>query len=159
LLSTLCEALSRSTFFMGLKRICFYGFYDFLQLQLSFLEVVTRHAPVTVFVPVDNTAPYAFARRFFDRHLLPWTESHELRDRHDSHSRSKVALTVTNVIGVEEELATVCREILSLVEAHGYRFDEVGVVARSLEPYRSRLQTVFDRHLVPFTSTTGQPLS
>lgn len=159
LLSTLRDVLPRSTFFMGLKRICYYGFYDFLQLQLSFLEAVTRHAPVTVFVPVESTAPYAFARKFFDRHLLAWTESPDLRDRGDSNLRTHVPLTVTNVIGVEEELAAVCREILSLVEAHGYRFDDIGVVARSLDPYRSRLRSVFDRHLIPFTSTTGQPLS
>src|SRR5262245_14155953 len=159
LLSTLRDALPRSTFFMGLKRICYYGFYDFLQLQLSFLEAITHHAPVTMFVPVESTAPYVFARRFFDRHLLAWTESPELRDRHDSNVRTHVPLTVTNVIGVEEELATVCREILSLVEAHGYHFEDIGVVARSLDPYRSRLRAVFDRHLIPFTSTTGQPLS
>jgi ATP-dependent helicase/nuclease subunit B len=65
---------------------------------------------------------------------------------------------VKNVIGVEEELATVCREILVLVEAHGYRFDEIGVVARTLEPYKGRLQSVFNRYLVPFTSTAGKPL-
>ncbi|HEX8750088.1 MAG TPA: hypothetical protein VF732_03165, partial [Nitrospira sp.] len=159
LLSTLSEALPRSTFFMGLKRICYYGFYDFLQLQLSFLESVTYHAPVTLFVPVEATAPYAFARRFFDRHLMPWTDSCEIRDRHNPASSTPVPLTVTNVIGVEEELATVCREILTLVEAHGYQFEEIGVVARLLEPYRSRLKSVFDRHLIPFTSTTGQPLS
>jgi len=159
LLSTLSGALPRSTFFMGLKRICYYGFYDFLQLQLSFLEAVTCHAPVTLFVPVEATAPYAFARRFFDRHLMPWTDSCEIRDRHNPALSTPVPLTVTNVIGVEEELATVCREILTLVEAHGYQFEEIGVVARSLEPYRSRLKSVFDRHLIPFTSTTGQPLS
>src|SRR5205085_4011331 len=69
-----------------------------------------------------------------------------------------VELSVKNVIGVEEELATVCREILVLVEVHGYRFDEIGVVARTLEPYQGRLQSVFNRYLVPFTSTAGKPL-
>ena len=56
-------------------------------------------------------------------------------------------------------MATVCREILTLVEVNGYRFDEIGVVARTLEPYQARLQSVFDHHLVPFTSTAGRPLS
>jgi len=32
-------------------------------------------------------------------------------------------------------------------------------VARTLEPYQARLQSVFDRHLVPFTSTAGKPLA
>ena len=56
-------------------------------------------------------------------------------------------------------MATVCREILTLVEVNGYRFDEIGVVARTLEPYQARLQSVFDHHLVPFTTTAGTPLS
>jgi ATP-dependent helicase/nuclease subunit B len=159
LLSALSEALPRSPFFMGFKRICYYGFYDFLQIQLSFLEAVTRHAQVTLYVPLETTAPYAFARRFFDRHLMPLAESHEIRDQHHPISFHHIPLSVTNVIGSEEELAAVCREILTLVEAHGYHFEEIGVVARTLEPYRSRLQSAFDRHLVPFTSTTGQPLS
>ena len=68
-------------------------------------------------------------------------------------------ISVTNVIGIEEELATVCREILTLVEVNGYRFEEIEVVARTLEPYQARLQSVFDHHLVPFTSTAGKPLS
>ena len=159
LLSTLSEALPRSSLFMGFKRICYYGFYDLLQVQLSFLEAVARYAPVTVYVPLDTTPPYEFARRFFDRHLMPLAESQDIRNQQHPNSMNPVVLSVTNVIGAEEELATVCREILTLVEAHGYRFDDIGVVARSLEPYRSRLQSVFDRHHVPFTSTTGQPLS
>src|SRR5206468_7294055 len=70
-----------------------------------------------------------------------------------------VELSVTNVIGVEEELAAVCREILTLIEVNGYRFDEIAVVARTLDPYQARLQSVFDHHLVPFTSSAGRPLS
>ncbi|MCE9537077.1 MAG: hypothetical protein K8R65_11800, partial [Nitrospirae bacterium] len=57
------------------------------------------------------------------------------------------------------ELATVCREILALVEVNGYRFDEIAVVARTLEPYQVRLQSVFEQHLVPFTTTAGKTLS
>ncbi|MGH7182543.1 MAG: PD-(D/E)XK nuclease family protein, partial [Nitrospiraceae bacterium] len=76
-----------------------------------------------------------------------------------SATTERVELSVTNVIGVEEELAWVCREILALVEVKCYGFDEIEVVARTLEPYQSRLQSVFDRHLVPFTSTASRPLS
>jgi ATP-dependent helicase/nuclease subunit B len=158
LLLTLSEALPRSPLLRGFKRICYYGFYDLLQVQLSFLEAVARHAPATLYVPLETAPSYEFARQFFDRHLRPSAESSKI-STHQTVPCHPVPLSVTNVIGAEEELASVCREILTLVEEHGYHFDDIGVVARSWEPYRSWLQSVFDRHLVPFTSTTGQPLS
>jgi ATP-dependent helicase/nuclease subunit B len=110
---------------------------------------------------LQDRPAFLFARRFFERHLLPLADSHEDRSGEgDRAATTELAeLSVTNMIGVEEELATVCREILTLVEVNGYRFDEIGVVARTLEPYQARLQSVFDHHLVPFTSTAGKPLS
>jgi ATP-dependent helicase/nuclease subunit B len=158
LLSTLTESLPRSALVKGFKKICYYGFYNLLQVQLSFLEAVARHAPVTLYVPLETRAPYEFARRFFDRHLRPLAKSLDISPQR-TIACQPVPLSVTNVIGAEEELAAVCREILTLVEIHGYHFDDIGVVARSLDPYRSWLKLVFDRHLVPFASTAGQPLS
>ena len=124
-------------------------------------QSVTHVVPTTLYFPLQDRPAFRFARQFFERHLLPLADSHEDRSgKGDRTATSElVELTVTNVIGVEEELATVCREILTLTEVNGYRFDEIGVVARTLEPYQARLQSVFDRHLVPFTSTAGKPLA
>jgi ATP-dependent helicase/nuclease subunit B len=55
-------------------------------------------------------------------------------------------------------LASTCRQILDLVETNGYRFDEIGVVARTLDPYGGVLRDVFDRHCVPFVTNGGTPL-
>lgn len=160
LLAPLGQDLSGSSFLSGLRGLFFYGFYDLLQVQLSFFEAIVRSAPVTLYFPLRTGPAYAFSRRFFERYLLPLADTHEDRsqDHADGRSSSRVELSVTSVIGAEEELATVCREILTLVEVHGYRFDEICVVARSLDGYRAKLQTVFDRHQVPFTSTAGRPL-
>jgi ATP-dependent helicase/nuclease subunit B len=158
LIASLGQDLSRSSLLERFQNVCFYGFYDLLQVQLSFFESVARYAPVTCYVPLGPGPSYDFSRRFFERHLLPLAGAHE--DRTETSGASSLSeraeLSVTSVIGTEEELATVCREILALVEVHGYRFDDIGVVARSLDPYRNRLQSVFDRHLVPFTSTAGR---
>ncbi len=153
--------LSSSPFLSGLQRLLYYGFYDLSQVQLSFFESVVRVAPATLYFPLQNRPAFLFARQFFERHLLPLAGTHEDRSGEGDRTatRELVELSVTNVIGVEEELATVCREVLTLVEVNGYRFDEIGVVARTLESYQSRLQSVFDRHLVPFTSTAGLLLS
>ncbi len=152
---SLIPVCSRAPFLSRLTRIFYYGFYDLSQVQLSFFDAVIRSAPTTLYFPLVPGPASAFARRFFDRHLLPLAGEHEDRG---GASPDRVELSVTNVIGIEEELSAVCRDILTLVEVNGYRFDEIGVVARSLEPYQARLQQVFDRHLVPFTSTAGRPL-
>ncbi|MBK5280796.1 MAG: PD-(D/E)XK nuclease family protein [Nitrospiraceae bacterium] len=153
--------LSSSSFLKGLHRLFYYGFYDLSQVQLSFFGSVIRVAPTTLYFPLQNFPAFLFARQFFERHLLPLAETHEDRSGEGDRTATSelVELSVTNVIGVEEELATVCREILMLIEVNGYRLDEIGVVARTLEPYQARLQSVFDQYLVPFTSTAGQPLS
>jgi ATP-dependent helicase/nuclease subunit B len=153
--------LSGSSFLNSLQRLFYYGFYDLSQVQLSFFEAVIRIAPTTLYFPLQDRPAFFFARQFFERHLLPIADTHEDRSREGEGTATTlpVELSVTNVIGVEEELATVCREILTLVEVNGYHFDEIGVVARTLEPYQTRLQSVFDHHLVPFTTTAGRPLS
>jgi ATP-dependent helicase/nuclease subunit B len=161
LAASLGRDLSGSSFLNGLQRLFYYGFYDLSQVQLSFFESVIRVAPTTLYFPMQDRPAFFFARKFFERHLLPLADTHEDRSGEGDRiaTTELVELSVTNVIGVEEELATVCREILTLVEVNGYRFDEIGVVARMLEPYQARLQSVFDHHLVPFTSTAGRPLS
>jgi ATP-dependent helicase/nuclease subunit B len=161
LAASLGRDLSASSFLNGLQRLFYYGFYDLSQVQLSFFESVVRVAPTTLYFPLQGRQAFHFARQFFERHLLPLADTHEDRNGEEDRTRitELVELSVINVIGVEEELAAVCREILTLVEVNGYRFDEIEVVARTLEPYQTRLQSVFDHHLVPFTSTAGQPLS
>lgn len=161
LAASLNRDLSRSSILNRLQRLFYYGFYDLSQVQLSFFEAVIRVTPTTLYFPLQDRPAFLFARQFFERHLLPIADTYDDRSREEEGTATSqpVELSVTNVIGVEEELATVCREILTLVEVNGYRFDEIGVVARTLEPYQTRLQSVFDHHLVPFTTTAGRPLS
>jgi ATP-dependent helicase/nuclease subunit B len=161
LAASLGRDLSSSSFLSGLHRLFYYGFYDLSQVQLSFFESVVRVAPTTLYFPLQDRPAFLFARQFFERHLLSLADTHEDRGGEGDRAATTelIELSVTNVIGVEEELAAVCREILTLVEVNGYGFDEIGVVARTLEPYQARLQSVFDHHLVPFTSTAGRPLS
>lgn len=161
LAASLGRDLSGSSFLSGLQRLFYYGFYDLSQIQLSFFESVIRVAPTTLYFPLQDGRSFLFARRFFERHLLPLSDTHKNQsgEKKETAAAKPIELYVSNVIGVEEELATACREILTLVEVNGYRFDEIGVVARDLGPYQTRLQSVFDRHLVPFTSTAARPLS
>ena len=72
--------------------------------------------------------------------------------------RAHVSVEVRNAAGIDDELTLVCKQILTLVETHGYRFEEIGVVGRTLVPYQSALMRIFDQHRIPFTSTAAVPL-
>jgi ATP-dependent helicase/nuclease subunit B len=150
-----------SIFLTSLQRAFYYGFYDLTQVQLSFFEAVCKTVPTTLFFPLDKGTPSGFARRFFDRAIQPCVTSPDAITRLPESPAADTApatLSFRSVIGVEEELASTCRTILDLVETNGYQFEEIGVVARTLDPYRSYLQPVFDRHRIPLSTNAGRPL-
>ena len=151
-----------ASFLQPLKAVFYYGFYDLTQVQLSLFESISRAKNTTLFFPLEDDPACGFARRFFDRYIQPLITSDEAASRLE-RELSTVApppaqLIVRSVIGVEEELAITCRTILDLVETNGYRFDEIGVTARTLDPYGQHLQPIFDRHRIPFRTTASRPL-
>lgn len=159
LAQSLLPAIPASRFLASLRHIFYYGFYDLTQVQLSLFETLSAVTPTTLFFPLEEGSSFGFARRFFDRYVHPLvTNQTALTKLATSASTTSVTLSIHSVIGVDEELAATCRAILDLVETNGYRFDEIGVVARMLDPYRMALQSIFDRHRVPFTTTAGRPL-
>lgn len=151
-----------ASFLQPLSEVLYYGFYDLTQVQLSLFEAISRAKETTLFFPLEDDPSCGFARRFFDRYIRPLVMSDEAMIRLEQESSimapPSVQHTMRSVIGAEEELATTCRTILDLVETNGYRFDEIGVIARTLDPYSLYLQGIFDRHRIPFCTTASQPL-
>ncbi|HEY7533519.1 MAG TPA: hypothetical protein VH681_12170, partial [Nitrospiraceae bacterium] len=164
LAESLVPVVPVSPFLSTLKHVCYYGFYDLTQVQSSFFEAVSKTAPTTLFFPLDADASFRFAQRFFDRHVRSFTSQEEIIHLRDAPSNElsghfqPITCSVRSVVGIEEELALTCRTILDLVETNGFHFEEVGIVARTLDPYRSQLETIFDRYRIPFASTAGYPL-
>ncbi|SLM49524.1 conserved protein of unknown function [Nitrospira japonica] len=161
LAQSLLPFVPASPFIRSLRHVFYYGFYDLTQIQLSLFETVTAAAPATLFFPLEGERSFTFARRFFERHIQRQVTSPEsVMTPGDSPQREvgSPVLSVRSAIGLDQELAATCRTILELVETNGYRFDEIGVVARTLDPYRLHLHAVFDRHRIPFTTTTARPL-
>ncbi len=64
---------------------------------------------------------------------------------------------VINASGKRDEVWTVAKEILQLAEA-GYKMEEIGVVARTLEPYTDVINKIFQENDIPFTTSTHEPL-
>ncbi len=153
------EHTAGSGFLARLDRLYYYGFYDLTQVQLALLEAVSASAPVTLFFPLQDRPAFAFARRFYERALSRLGPAVAAAVSSERPARETAAETaVFNTVGPEDELATVCKQVLVLVETHGYRFDEIGVVGRTLAPYRGRLGGLFDRHGIPYRSSIGPPL-
>jgi len=64
---------------------------------------------------------------------------------------------VINASGKRDEVWTIAKEILKLAEA-GYKMEEIGVVARTLEPYTDAINKIFQENDIPFTTSTHEPL-
>ncbi len=162
LAESLIPEAGHSPFLGSLRQAFYYGFYDLTQVQLSLFEAVSAAIPATLFFPIEPGAAWGFARRFFDRYIQPRAASQDtivrLPDPGEPPAEARVVVSVRSVIGTEEELASACRTILDLIETNGYRYEDIGVVARTLDPYRTLLSSVFDRYRIPFLSTAGRPL-
>ena len=151
-----------ASFLQSLRHVLYYGFYDLTQVQLSLFEAISRTNDTTLFFPLEDDPAYGFAQRFFDRYLQPLVRSDvttsPLEQEFPTVAKDPVRLTIRSVVGAEEEVAATCRTILDLVETNGYRFDEIGVTARTLDPYSLHLQSGFDRYRIPFHTTASRPL-
>ena len=148
----------QSRLLRSLNRIFYYGFYDLTQVQLSLFEAVSAVAPTTLFFPLEEGTSYGFARCFFERHIQPKVGTGQPVPIPPAPNTASPSISVQSVVGVEEEIATTCRTILDLCETNGYRFDEIGVVARAVDPYRVVMQSLFDRYRIPFVTTATRPL-
>ena len=165
LAESLHSHIAASPFIRSLTHVYYYGFYDLTQVQLGVFESVSATAVTTLFFPLDGQPSSAFAKRFFDRYVQPRIapaaricDAATATVTNEPLPQQPVHLSIRSVAGTEEELALVCRTILDLVETRGYRFEDIGVVARTLDPYRIGLRAVFDRHCIPYTSDAGYPL-
>jgi ATP-dependent helicase/nuclease subunit B len=150
-----------SHFLSRMRRVLYYGFYELTQVQLSLFEAVVGATEATVYFPLRETPAYAFARRFHERFLMPLAAGGAAAGKPEpeaGRAGEQPRARLVNAVGPEGEFHFVGREILDLVETNGYAFSEIGVVARTLEPYRDVLQPVFDRYRIPFTSTAARPV-
>jgi len=156
--------IAQSPFISKLAAVIYYGFYDITQVQLSLLEEVARATAVTVFFPLLKGEASRFAQRFFDQHLLKAGVVHQ--SVQDSVGLSPLEtvkdwtpqVQAVNAVGPEGELTFICKTIVQQVEQMGYAWHEIGVVARTLEPYASFLKRIVDAHQIPFGTTATRPL-
>ncbi|MFH2204798.1 MAG: PD-(D/E)XK nuclease family protein [Elusimicrobiota bacterium] len=158
------------------SRLLYYGFYDLTGLQAEFFEAVAKEHPVTLFFPYRRGHPaFAFADRFFETRLhiggrapqrLPEsTAGRALGPALDalfapgrSASVPPEALRFFSASGARDEAWRTGKEILRLVEGEGRSYDDIGVVARTLEPYRAAIEEAFSESHIPLCLRAEEPL-
>ncbi len=160
----------------GYQEILYYGFYDLTGAQADFFNAVAGAYPCSVFFPYVKGYPaFKFVERFYElrlsrgsgaRHLPPDWGGRALGEglgclfnpgRQASLPEGRLRLI--NVSGSRDEVWATAKGILAAREEDpSLSFDEIGVVARSLEPYRALLAEVFEENEIPFSMEEGEPL-
>lgn len=167
------ERAADSAYLAGRRELLYYGFYDLTGLQLDFFEAVAARAPAVVYFPYRSGHPaFRFAEPFFDEKLRGH-EAVEVQaaagapalspalDRLFGPGSAKIpegALQVVAASGERDEAWAAAKEILRLVESGRFGFEDIGVVARTLEPYRGVVAEVFAENAIPYDMGSPEPL-
>lgn len=139
-----------------LGSILIHGFADATGLALDFLEFLLRHSRCTVIMDHppqpgrwEVKDPGAiFTGRFFNR-LEPHANIHTI-----SKKSKEPKMRIFKANGRERECFLVAGLIQELILS-GCRPEEIGVVARQLEPYSPYIRKYFGRLAVPFSGISG----
>lgn len=161
-------------------KLLYYGFYDLTGVQGDFFHAVAANHDATLFFPLRANHPaFHFAQASLDSPRLRLGGGHPVHleaepgrralggalDRlFNAHETALPAapprLTIFNVSGVRDEIWRTAKEILALTERpeNPLRFSEIGIAARTLEPYQAAIKEVLGEHRIPYAMTDGEPL-
>lgn len=164
------ELAPSSKYLQRFREIIYYGFYDLTQVQYDLFRAVAHHYPTTLYFPlVDGMPAFPFAKRFYEGYVQGIV----------SHlgGITKVSTPVVTGVGsdtlfpfghlskiisasgTDDEVLTVAKGILHLVDSEGYAFSSIGVVARGIDDYAPLIRRVFDAHKIPFVSSAREPIN
>lgn len=165
-----------STWLGQFERIGYYGFYDLTQSQLELFRSITDNYPVTLFYPLAQGHPdWSFAKDFYDRYLRGLAGADEVVDLLEGSAAPVAApggrapetgppadrslrREIISCAGPRDEVLTVAKNLLRLVEEEGIEFQCVGVVARTLDACLPWIREIFPAHGIPFHTPDGEPL-
>ncbi|HLY10812.1 MAG TPA: hypothetical protein VKW04_16035, partial [Planctomycetota bacterium] len=137
----------------GFRHVIYYGFYDLDQNQIDLLREVCRRVACTVFFPYQESSGYAFAKPFLRDIVAPMAGS--VRELPQPSPMPQVRQM--SVSGVHDEVWLAAKEILKFAD-HGIPYGEIGVVARTLDPYVDLIGPIFADNKIPFTSSARRKL-
>ena len=165
-----------SPFARRLGSLAIYGFYDMTGLQVDLVAACAMEVPTTIYLPHPEGHPSGeFSGRFGEelvRRLKRSGLAVEARSAGEkgrppfdpellsslfrggtAESREGRRIKLISVSGPEGEVEMAAKEILRLHEERGLPYSEIGLVARSLEPYLPYLERVLEENRIPFWSS------
>jgi ATP-dependent helicase/nuclease subunit B len=148
------EHAASSAVLGSFRHVLYYGFYDLDQNQIDLLVEVRRRVPCTVFFPYLEAPGYTFAKPFLEEILVPMAKS--VRRLPTPPPPARVSQVSTS--GAHDEVWAAAKEILRFLD-RGIAPGDIGVVARTLDPYLDAVDTLFREHRIPYTSSATRPLS
>lgn len=179
------QVASGSRFLQSLEGVVYYGFYDMTQIQLDLLTRISTICQASMFFPsVAEHRAYDFANGFLEELRARFEEvQHKVaanlgaaEDRPSTSLRpamnllfsennadtasqiAKDSLRFYTASGPEAELEITAKEILRWTE-EGIDFSEIGIIARTLDPYLPFLYSVFTGHDIPFRTPEALSIS
>lgn len=158
--------------------LMYYGFYDLTGSQAEFFKAVTDAFPSSVFYPYLKDHPaFRYSRGFYESrlhaaggtpvHLKFSTENRALGpaleclfdpSRHAPVRSGKIV--TLSVSGARDEAWAAAKEIMALAEdkKSPVAFKDIGIVARTLEPYRAAFKDILAENGIPFSLGAGESL-
>lgn len=147
------ERAPDSAYLGSLRHVLYYGFYELDQNQIDLFREVRRRVDVTCFFPCEDRPEYAYAREFLDAFIVPLAR----RRRNLGAEEPRPRLRVLSASGAHDEVWAAAKEILRWAD-QGIPYSDIGVVARTLDPYLDLVETLFREHRIPFTSSARRRL-
>jgi ATP-dependent helicase/nuclease subunit B len=179
------ERAPLSRFLSQFAQIFYYGFYDLTQIQVDLFHAIVQNYPATLFFPLLRMQPshegWSFAERFYERYIQGRTGSSAMTNLGENPAREDTLLStfrlfdqvgdrpyaplpkkwrcqILNAFGIHDEVGAAAKEILRLMADDGMTFNDIGVVARSLDIYGPPIKEIFHNHRIPMTGVIEEPL-
>ena len=150
------------------------GFYDFTHTQMFFIQALIRRfekkqLEIRIALPdipqknivetreslmksfrteiIEMKPNSDYRYRFFDR-SRKW----------DANPKFDIKFFEIDALGKYRETELIANEILRLVIAKGYRFEEIGVILPAFDSYADYISSIFRRNGIPYYSTRDESL-
>ncbi len=174
-------SISNSEFLKSFQHVLVYGFYDLTGAQQDFFEEIFRSYPTVLFMPYQRKhKAFSYIKPFFESFILRLAHDVDelysdgntgfsyLLDPESKYNSEKTEMSVDshtkdsnihviNTSGKRDEVWAVAKEILKLVD-EGYKMEEIGVIARTINPYMDAVKKIFKENCIPFLTSARESL-
>ncbi|MBO4675141.1 MAG: exodeoxyribonuclease V subunit gamma [Elusimicrobiaceae bacterium] len=166
------EQVEKSAYLKAFQSIFWYGFYELSGRQLELFNQLKISYPITVFVAYQKHPAYQFAKKFFENNWLSNSNAEALSEEFPGALKESASclfssvgsapcegIKIVQAADLAGETFYTAKEILRLTQMHGYRFEDIAVVARTTVPYQDEIRRSFAENKIPLNASFSYPLT